>query len=358
MKIISSTLLLALAVSVNVVSASSPNPLGNPRQLSEGGGGSIESYKYECTNGIAQIDYFTTDCTGEVAPAGNGIPADGAAFDKCFNPSDGFSYKTGSCGDGDGVYDTFASNDCTGTVDYVVVVPVGLCCRGGQCESRAIWGTSTPKASPVDSFFDDVCGEGYCIAAINGGNFPECVEGMCCPRGSRGASISAGGLIDGKCVENTCEATLKYDYDATGDIVRPELPDCMTRAGCVSEIVEQGGKQCMRTKGGGNIETQTCVTGGWENQCLGDWGADCSFETMDGTGPGACEFDNLSDEGKEKSGVLHGGALIAVIVAPIIVVLLLCIGGIAVGIYCCCKPGGCCNPEKKKPAVEMTTPAA
>ena len=38
----------------------------------------------------------------------------------------------------DGVYDTFASNDCTGTVDYVVVVPVGLCCRGGQCESRAI----------------------------------------------------------------------------------------------------------------------------------------------------------------------------------------------------------------------------
>ena len=46
------------------------------------------------------------------------------------------------------------------------------------------------------------------------------------------------------------------------------------------------------------------------------------------------------------------------IVAPIIVVLLLCIGGIAVGIYCCCKPGGCCNPEKKKPAVEMTTPAA
>ena len=358
MKIISSTLLLALAVSVNVVSASSPNPLGNPRQLSEGGGGSIESYKYECTNGIAQIDYFTTDCTGEVAPAGNGIPADGAAFDKCFNPSDGFSYKTVSCGDGDGVYDTFASNDCTGTVDYVVVVPVGLCCRGGQCESRAIWGTSTPKASPVDSFFDDVCGEGYCIAAINGGNFPECVEGMCCPRGSRGASISAGGLIDGKCVENTCEATLKYDYDATGDIVRPELPDCMKRAGCVSEIVEQGGKQCMRTYGGGNIDTQTCVTGGWENQCLGDWGADCSFETMDGTGPGACEFDNLSDEGKEKSGVLHGGALIAVIVAPIIVVLLLCIGGIAVGIYCCCKPGGCCNPEKKKPAVEMTTPAA
>ena len=98
--------------------------------------------------------------------------------------------------------------------------------------------------------------------------------------------------------------------------------------------------------------------GGWENQCLGDWGADCGFETMDGTGPGECEFDNLSDEGKEKSGVLHGGALIAVIVAPIIVVLLLCIGGIAVGIYCCCKPGGCCNPEKKKPAVEMTTPAA
>ena len=96
MKIISSTLLLALAVSVNVVSASSPNPLGNPRQLSEGGGGSIESYKYECTNGIAQIDYFTTDCTGEFADKG-------AAFDKCFNPSDGFSYKTVSCGDGESV---------------------------------------------------------------------------------------------------------------------------------------------------------------------------------------------------------------------------------------------------------------
>ena len=139
MKTISS--ILALAVSVNVVSAS------------EGGGTTVQSQKYECTDGITQVDYFTTDCTGEVAPAGNGIPADGAAFDKCFNPSDGFSYKTVSCGDGDGVYDTFASNDCTGTVDYVVVVPVGLCCSYGNCESgRTVWGTSTPKANPKEQW--------------------------------------------------------------------------------------------------------------------------------------------------------------------------------------------------------------
>ena len=314
-----STLLLALALSLDVVSAS------------EGGGTTVRSQKYECTDGITQIDYFTTDCTGEFADKG-------AAFDKCFESSDGSSYKTVSCGDGDGVYHTFTSNDCTGVVDTVLVFPVGSCCRNAQCENgRTVWGTSTPKANPKDASFDDVCGEGYCIA----GNYSECVEGMCCPRGSRGAGMSAGsgsssysysgsrsgmsagGLIDGKCVENNCEAVLKYDYDATGDIVRPELPDCMTRAGCVSEIVEQGGKQCMRTYGGGNIDTQTCVTGGWENQCLGDWGADCGFETMDSTGPGECEFDNLSDEGKEKSGVLRGGALIAVIVAPIIVVLCL-----------------------------------
>ena len=343
-----STLLLALAVSLDVVSAS------------EGGGTTVQSQKYECTDGITQVDYFTTDCTGEVAPlSANPTNPGAAAFDKCFEYGDGSSYKTVSCGDGEGIYHTFTSNDCTGVVDTVLVFPVGECCRNAQCENgHSVWGTSTPKASPVDSFFDDVCGEGYCIAAINGGAYPECVEGMCCPRGSRGAGISGGGLVDGKCINNNCEAVLKYDYDVTGDIVRPELPDCMKRAGCVSEIVEQGGKQCMRTYGGGNIDTQTCLTGGWENQCLGDWGADCGFETMDGTGPGECEFDNLSDEGKEKSGVLHGGALIAVIVAPIIVVLLLCIGGIAVGIYCCCKPGGCCNPEKKKPAVEMTTPAA
>ena len=283
-----STLLLALAVSLDVVSAS------------EGGGTTVQSQKYECTDGITQVDYFTTDCTGEVAPlSANPTNPGAAAFDKCFESSDGSSYKTVSCGDGEGVYHTFTSNDCTGVVDTVLVFPVGECCRNAQCENgHSVWGTSTPKASPVDSFFDDVCGEGYCIAAINGGAYPECVEGMCCPRGSRGAGISGGGLVDGKCINNNCEAVLKYDYDVTGDIVRPELPDCMKRAGCVSEIVEQGGKQCMRTYGGGNIDTQACVTGGWENQCLGDWGADCGFETMDGTGPGECEFDNLSDEGR------------------------------------------------------------
>ena len=51
-----STLLLALAVSLDVVSAS------------EGGGTTVQSQKYECTDGITQVDYFTTDCTGEVAP--------------------------------------------------------------------------------------------------------------------------------------------------------------------------------------------------------------------------------------------------------------------------------------------------
>ena len=111
MKTTSSPILLALAVSVNVASAS------------EGGGGTVQSQKYECTDGITQIDYFTSDCTGEVAPlSANPTNPGGAAFDKCFNPSDGYSYKTVSCGDGDGVYDTFNSNDCTGVVDAVLVV--------------------------------------------------------------------------------------------------------------------------------------------------------------------------------------------------------------------------------------------
>ena len=54
---------------------------------SEGGGTTVRSQKYECTDGITQIDYFTTDRTGEFADKG-------AAFDKCFESSDGSSYKT------------------------------------------------------------------------------------------------------------------------------------------------------------------------------------------------------------------------------------------------------------------------
>ena len=78
-----STLLLALALSLDVVSAS------------EGGGTTVQSQKYECTDGITQVDYFTTDCTGEVAPlSANPTNPGAAAFDKCFESSDGSSYKT------------------------------------------------------------------------------------------------------------------------------------------------------------------------------------------------------------------------------------------------------------------------
>ena len=70
MQTTSSPILLALAVSVNVVSAS------------EGGGDTVRSQKYECTDGITQIDYFTTDCTGEVAPlsANPSNPGDGVSL--------------------------------------------------------------------------------------------------------------------------------------------------------------------------------------------------------------------------------------------------------------------------------------
>ena len=243
-----------------------------------------------------------------------------------------------------------------------------LACTGHEFGSAnaQVTAAQDPAADAVDSFFDDSCGSGYCIASINGGEFPDCVQGKCCPSAAQetlcnGKCMDFGEtcckdtavcgfgercLDDGTCIENDCEAILKYDYGLNGDVVTPEVPSCMTRPECISEIKEQGGKQCMRTYGGGNIDTQTCVTGGWENQCLGDWGADCGF-----AGPGECEFDNLSDEGKEKSGVLRGGALIAVIVTPIGVVLLLGILGLVIGIWCCCKPGGCCNPKKKEPAV-------
>ena len=216
--------------------------------------------------------------------------------------------------------------------------------------------------------------------------FPKCVEGKCCPKGSRegagdsdidgiDALFGPPYLIDGKCVENTCEMQLKYDHDATGDIVRPELPveGCpaalseMAASGnpgdpsklgcipdvhspppdgprnCATEIVEQGGKQCMRTQGGGKIHTKICQTGGWEIKRL--MITTCEFDYA-----GDCAFDHLSEDGKAASGQLYGGALIAVIVVPIIVFLICCIGLIVFLSWCCC----CRKATKKPPAADAS----
>ena len=309
-------------------------------------------YQYKCTDGgISEEHHTCTDCSGEPSAAYD------VAFGECKDLENGYSLKAVSCGDGEGVMHIFASNDCSGDMttpgSSLNRYPTDKCLA--PMEARG-WGTQTPEAEPRDSFFDDQCGEGWCIAAIKGGHFTECVENKCCPYGSRTR------LLDGECVENTCEMMLKYDWGATGEIVRPEVPACMKVRGCVSEIVEQDGMQCMSTKigpptisGGNYRDATTCKTGGWENQCLADNSVDnggCTFNDMLGfKATGECSFDHLSEEGKAASGQLYGGALIAVIVAPIGVVLLLCICGLALGIYCCCKPGGCCNPKKKEDVV-------
>ena len=169
-----------------------------------------------------------------------------------------------------------------------------------------------PAADAVDSFFDDSCGSGYCIASINGGEFPDCVQGKCCPSAAQetlcnGKCMDSGEtcckdttvcgfgercLDDGTCIENDCEAILKYDYGLTGDVVTPDVPDCLTRSGCVSEIKEQGGKQCVRTKssGGNIVSSSICEPGGYETQCLSDDTSTCGFVNMDGSSSlGECE---------------------------------------------------------------------
>ena len=145
-----------------------------------------------------------------------------------------------------------------------------------------------PAADAVDSFFDDSCGSGYCIASINGGEFPDCVQGKCCPSAAQetlcnGKCMDSGEtcckdtavcgfgercLDDGTCIENDCEAMFKYDYELTGDVVTPDVPDCLTRPGCVSEIKEQGGKQCIRTKSSsGNIVSASIPAGMRPSAC-------------------------------------------------------------------------------------------
>ena len=84
-----------------------------------------------------------------------------------------------------------------------------------------------PAADAVDSFFDDTCSSGYCIASINGGEFPDCVkasaarlrrkgalqqQGMdssetCC-KGTTVCGFGERCLDDGTCIENDCEAIL------------------------------------------------------------------------------------------------------------------------------------------------------
>ena len=222
----------------------------------------------------------------------------------------------------------------------------------------------------MDSVFDDSCGSGYCIASINGGQYTECVQGKCCPFASQatlcnGECMEFGQscckettvcgfhdrcLDDGTCIENDCEAILKYDYGLTGDVVTPDVPDCLIRSGCVSEIKEQGGKQCVRTKssGGNIVSSSICEPGGYETQCLSDDTSMCGFTNKDGTSSlGECEAQYLSAEGAAAAGMLIGGALIAVIVVPILAVLIC--GGILLGvcIWCCC-----CKDKKKPPAAD------
>ena len=215
-----------------------------------------------------------------------------------------------------------------------------------------------PRAA-VDDFFDTMCGVGlpdggksYCIAAINGGTHPVCTRGSptndqaderCCPSGSR----SALDYTTGQCVENNCEAILKYEHDATGDVVTPDVPSCMQRSGCISEVKEQGGMQCVMSKSTSwsQVASSVCTTGGYENQCLGDDESMCDFTNMDGSSTlGECEAQYLSAEGAAAAGALVGGVLIAVIVVPILAVLL-CIGSWTFVIIWCC----CCKGKKKPP---------
>ena len=224
----------------------------------------------------------------------------------------------------------------------------------------------------MNSFFDVSCGSGYCIATPSeSSEYTECVDNKCCPFASQdtlcnGECMEFGQtccqdttvcgfhdrcLDDGTCIENDCEAMLKYDYELTGDVVTPDVPDCLTRPGCVSEIKEQGGKQCIRTKtsDGNNVASSICETGGYETQCLSDSGG-CDFVNMDDSSSlGECEAQYLSAEGAAAAGMLIGGALIAVIVVPILAVLIC--GGILLGvcIWCCC-----CKDKKKPPAANPT----
>ena len=203
----------------------------------------------------------------------------------------------------------------------------------------------------MDAVLDTACGSGYCIASINGGEFPDCVQGKCCPSAAQetlcnGKCMDFGetcckdnavcgfferclDLKDGTCIENDCEAILKYDHGATGDVVTPEVPSCLTRSGCAAEIVEQGGMQCVRAKATSALQADSsvCTTGGYENTCLSDDESKCDFVNLDLTSPlGECAAAHLSAEGAAAVGLLVGGALIAVIVVPILAVL--CCGGI------------------------------
>ena len=227
----------------------------------------------------------------------------------------------------------------------------------------------------MDSFFDDSCGSGYCIAAINGGEFPDCVQGKCCPSAAQetlcnGKCMDFGetcckdnavcgfferclDLKDGTCIENDCEAILKYDHGATGDVVTPDVPSCLTRSGCAAEIKEQGGMQCVRAKATSALQADSsvCTTGGYENTCLSDDESKCDFVNLDLTSPlGECAAAHLSAEGAAAVGLLVGGALIAVIVVPILAVL--CCGGILLGvcIWCCC-----CKDKKKPPTADPSS---
>ena len=61
-----------------------------------------------------------------------------------------------------------------------------------------------PAADAVDSFFDDSCGSGYCIASINGGEYPYCVDNKCCPL------YSEDTLCNGECMDwsqSCCKGT-------------------------------------------------------------------------------------------------------------------------------------------------------
>ena len=145
-------------------------------------------------------------------------------------------------------------------------------------------------------------------------------------------------LKDGTCIENDCEAILKYDHGATGD-VDAGRPLGLTRSGCAAEIVEQGGMQCVRAKATSALQgdSSVCTTGGYENTCLSDDESNCDFVNLDLTSPlGECAAAHLSAEGAAAVGFLVGGPLISVFVVPNLADH--CWGGILLGvcIWCCC----------------------
>ena len=150
----------------------------------------------------------------------------------------------------------------------------------------------SPRPIAIDSFFDDACGSGFCIASINGGAAPECVERMCCPFAENdglcngkcmgfGDTCCGGEQICGfhdlcileskTCVEGNCAAILRYEQEITDEPNFEDKPPCMQ--GCPTEIVSAGGMQCVAAT---LADTALCKSGSWSAPCLDEVG--CSLK--------------------------------------------------------------------------------